>query len=275
MAHKKVLRSGDRVSLPAPFRGQRLSLVAAKLFQDGAIGARTAAVSTGYFDDPDNKGVLVWEQPQLDEFVHEIHTSGLQVSVHAIGDVAIASALQAIERAVLRAPRADHRHRIEHCGIVGSLAPRIARAGVVPVLQPVFLRFHGDTYLAHLADEAAMTLYPVRMLQEACTHVAGSSDSPVVPDRNPLTGIKTAMLRTTLEGQRIAAPQAVTLDAALALYGPGAAYAAHEDHEKGSLTPGKLADLVVLDGDIHDVDPNDLDELNVVATFLEGEQVTP
>ena len=164
MAHKKVLRSGDRVSLPAPFRGGRLSLVAAKLFQDGAIGARTAAVSTGYADDPDNKGVLVWEQPQLDEFVNEIHTSGYQVSVHAIGDVAIGSALEAIERAVLLAPRGDHRHRIEHCGIVASLAPRIARAGVVPSSNP---SLSGST--ATHTSRTSQTRRPKRSTPCACS----------------------------------------------------------------------------------------------------------
>ena len=106
------------------------------------------------------------------------------------------------------------------------------------------------------------------MLQEICGRVAGSSDSPVVPDRNPLTGIRPAMLRTTLEGQRVASTQAVSLDGALALYGPGAAYAAHEDRDRGSLTPGNLADLVVLHGDIRAVEPDDLDQLKAVTTFL-------
>jgi len=271
MAHKKVLRSGEEVPLPTPFRGPRLSLVAVKLFQDGAIGARTAAVSGGYAGDPENQGVLIWSQPELDTLVAEIHQSGLQVSVHAIGDRAIASALSAIESALASAPRDDHRHRIEHCGLAGGdLVSRIARSGVVPVLQPIFLHFHGDTYLANLTQSAAKTLYPVRSLVERCQAVAGSSDGPVVPDRNPLAGIRTAITRLTVEGRLAAPHEAVALETALALYTTGAAFAAHEETEKGSLSPGKLADLVVLDHDLNAVPPAALGDVGVDLVFVDG-----
>lgn len=271
MAHKKVLRSGDAVTLPTPFRTPRLSLVAIKLFQDGAIGARTAAVSEGYAGEPENQGLLVWPQAELDALVREIHDAGFQVSVHAIGDRAIASTLSAIEAAVARAPRYDHRHRIEHCGLAGEqLVARIAESAVVPVLQPIFLHFHGDTYLANLTKATAETLYPVRSLVERCGVVAGSSDGPVVPDRNPLAGIRTAITRQTMEGQFAGPHEAVSLETALALYTAGGAFAAHEERDKGSLSKGKLADLVVLGQDVSAVPPRELVNVCVDAVFVDG-----
>ncbi|MEX1358162.1 MAG: amidohydrolase [Gaiellaceae bacterium] len=274
MAQAAVLPSGEPVPLPRPERTDRLSLAAVKLLQDGAIAPRTAALTAPYEGEPDNRGLLLWPQDELDRLVAEIHRRGLQVSIHAIGDAAIASALASINSALATRPRPDHRHRIEHCGLpMGSLAARVASSGVVPVLQPPFVHFHGETYARNLGAARSLRLYPVRSLLKAGAVVAGSSDSPVVPDRNPLLGMRVAMTRTTVEGTQIAADEAVSLDDALRLYTVNAAFAAREDDIKGSLSPGKLADLVVLDEDISTVAPGELDQVGVESTYLGGRRV--
>lgn len=272
MAHKKVLRSGEDVPIPQGFRRERLSLVAVKLFQDGAIASWTAALSSPYVGQPDNCGILQWPQPELDALVTEIHGAGLQASIHAIGDEAIRSALRAIEAALRAAPRPDHRHRIEHCGLpLGTLPLELKELAVIPVLQPSFLHFHGDTYFANLGEVRSERLYPVKTLLEACGVVAGSSDGPVVPDLNPLHGIRTAMLRTTASGRILGAGDAVSLEEGLRLYTHDAAYAAHEEDLKGTLVPGKLADLVVLGADLESVPPAELDAVEVELVLVGGE----
>jgi predicted amidohydrolase YtcJ len=271
MAQKKVLRSGEDVAIPRGFRRERLSLVAVKLFQDGAIGSRTAALSSPYVGEPDNYGILQWPQPELDALVAEISGAGLQASIHAIGDEAIRSALQAIAGAVRAEPQHDHRHRIEHCGLpLGSLPRELGKLSVVPVLQPSFLHFHGDTYFENLGAERSERLYPVRTLLEACGVVAGSSDGPVVPNLNPLHGIRVAMTRSTATGRVLAAHEAISLEQGLRLYTRDAAFAAREEELKGTLAPGKVADLVVLGADLARLPSDELDAVEAELVLVGG-----
>ena len=271
MAQKKVLRSGEAVELAAPFRRPWLSLVGVKLFQDGALAPRTAALSEPYAGDTENRGLLYWTQEELDALVEEAHTSGFQVSIHAIGDAAIASALEAIQRARTLVPAGPGRHRIEHCGLpLPALHERLHDAQVIAVVQPGFLYFHGDVYAANVAQTRARWLYPIRTLRETCRCVAGSSDAPVIPNRSPLFGMAEAMTRRTSSGAVLAAEEHIPFDDALALYTSAAAFAASEENGKGSLTEGKLADLVVLPADPAEMPGDDLASLPVEATFVDG-----
>jgi predicted amidohydrolase YtcJ len=267
MAQKKVLRSGERVSLVPPFRRSRLSLVGVKLFQDGALAPRTAALSEPYPGDDENRGLLQWPQDELDSLVEEAGRGGFQVSIHAIGDAAIASALDAIER--LAAPHAHH--RIEHCGLpLPYLHERLRRAGVVAVPQPAFIHFHGDVYAANVGDARARWLYPLRTLLSVCAGVAGSSDGPVIPDRSPLFGIAAAMGRRTSGGAILTGDEQLGFEEALHLYTRGAAFAANEEGLKGTLSEGKLADLVVLGEDPSDMPAEDVASVPVEMTFVGG-----
>jgi predicted amidohydrolase YtcJ len=272
MAQKKVMRSGEDVPIPQSFRRERLSLVAVKLFQDGAIGSRTAALSSPYVGQPDNYGILQWPQPELDALVADISGAGLQASIHAIGDEAIRSALSAISAALRAAPRHDHRHRIEHCGLpLGSLPHDLCRLSVVPVLQPSFLHFHGDTYFENLGAARSERLYPVKTLLEAGSIIAGSSDGPVVPNLNPLHGIRTAMTRASATGRVLAAGEAISLEEGLRLYTCNAAFAAHEEQLKGTLAPGKAADLLILGADLAHVPTDALDAVEAELVLVGGE----
>jgi predicted amidohydrolase YtcJ len=271
MAQKKVLRSGEAVALAPPFRRSRLSLVAVKLFQDGALAPRTAALSEPYPGEDENRGLLYWPQEELDSLVEEAHSGGFQVSIHAIGDAAISSALEAIRRAVAARPAPATRHRIEHCGLpLPDLHDRLRKSGVVAVVQPGFLHFHGDVYAANVDGERARWLYPIRTLLALCRGVAGSSDAPVIPDRSPLFGMAAAMTRRTSSGAVLCADEQLGFDEALRLYTTGPAFAAAEDADKGSLAAGKLADLVVLADDPGDVPGEELSSLAVEMTFVGG-----
>jgi predicted amidohydrolase YtcJ len=270
MAHKRVLRSGEVVPFPEPFRGPWLSSVAVKLFLDGAIAARTAAMSDPYEGEEGERGLLLWPQPELERLVAEIHRAGLVASIHAIGDAAIASAVAAFEAAAAVAPIAA-RDRIEHCGLpLGDLPARVAACGAVPVLQTPFVRFHGDVYLRRVGPSRGERLYPARTLLAHCPVVAGSSDAPVVPDARPLTGISAAITRRSASGTPVAASEAISFEQALWLYTLGAAAAAGEDARKGSIAPGKLADLTILGADVEAVAPEELDKVPVAAVMVDG-----
>jgi predicted amidohydrolase YtcJ len=268
MAHKKVLRSGEIMNLPEPFRGEWLSLVAVKLFQDGAIAPRTAALGSPYEGEPDNRGVLRWPQDELDEHVRAIHRAGLIASIHAIGDAAIASALDAIDLAQRSERPQPLRHRIEHCGLpLGELPDRVRASRAIPVVQTPFVHFHGDNYMRNLGPERSLRLYPTRTLLERVGVVAGSSDGPVVPDLSPLLGMRAAMTRLSASGRPVATGEAISFGQALYLYTLGAAAAAGEQEVKGAITPGKYADFAVLSGDLA---APELDGVQVARTIVAG-----
>lgn len=271
MAHKKVLRSGEEVPLPERFTGDWLSLVAVKLFQDGGFGGATAALTDPYANAPETRGQLVWDQAGLNERARAIHQAGLRISIHAIGDAAITSVLDAIEYATDGAPPGDYRHRVEHCGLaLPGIPERLRRMGVIPVPQPVFLYFDGDVYMDRVGAERSRWLYPVKTLLDNGLPASGSSDAPVVPDINPLLGMYTAVTRRSRVGRIVAPEEAISVEDALSLYTSRAAYACGEEHFKGSLSVGKAADLVVLGDDPLRVSPDDLPNLPVEMVVLDG-----
>ncbi len=257
------------------FGDDRLKLGALKLLSDGSLIGRTAAVSQPFLEDPrpDNLGLPSWTQAELDELIWRGHSAGWQVAIHAIGDRAIEMCLDGYERALQRKPRPDHRHRLEHCGILRSdLIRRIKQLGVIPVGQPPFIIEFGDGFLRHLGRERCQLTYPLRSFLDAGVPVAGSSDSPV-SDFRPLLGIQAAVEQRTASGQDFARGEQLTVEEAIALYTRSAAYASFDETRKGTLTPGKLADLVILASDPRNVAPHDISQVRVLATFIGGEMV--
>lgn len=270
MAHKKVLRSGEEVPLPERFTGEWLSLVAVKLFQDGGFGGATAALTEPYANAPETRGLLVWAQDELNARVRAIHEAGLRISIHAIGDAAIISVLDAIEYAV-DGSRENFRHRIEHCGLpIPPIPERMRRLNVIPVLQPPFLWNDGDVYMERVGERRSRWIYPIKTLLEAGLNVAGSTDAPVVPDINPLLGIKTAVTRKVKTGQIVTAEERVSVEEAIMLYTTRAAYACGEEHFKGSVAVGKVADMVILGEDPLRMKPDELPMIPVEMVIVGG-----
>jgi len=189
-------------------------------------------------------GQLYPPQAELNEMVLKIHKSGLQAVIHAIEETSIEAACNAIEYALKRSPRLGHRHRIEHCSVcTPSLSKRLSSLGVMVVTQPSFLYYNGDRYLQTVSDMQLKHLYPIATLMKNGVQVAASSDCPIVPP-NPLIGIYSAISRMSKTGEAILAKEGITPSDALRMYTVYAARSTFEEKIKGSITPGKLADLV-------------------------------
>lgn len=228
------------------FGHERLRLGAIKLFLDGSLIGRTAALSAPYANASETCGFLVKSEETISRQAAMAHTGGWQVAMHAIGDRAIEVGLNAIA-AAMGADACRHRPRIEHCGVLRpDLIERIRQLGAVIVTQPRFLYELGDGFRAALGEARLRLTYPLASLRGL--HVAFSSDRPVV-EGAPLLGIRAAVEQRTASGTAYVPDEAITVEEALRYYTLGAAYAAFEEREKGSLTPDKWADFVVLSAD--------------------------
>ncbi len=172
----------------------------------------------------------------------------------------------------LKEPREPmFRHRIEHCSVCpDNLVDRIKAAGIVVVTQPAFIHYSGDRYLAKVPQQYQPFLYRIGTLVNRGIPVAAGSDAPVVPN-DPLTGICAAVTRTSRSGQNLLPGEAVGVEQALSLYTAYAAYSACEESYKGTLSPGKLADMVLLDRDPTAVQPEELKDIRVVMTIIGGQ----
>lgn len=218
-------------------------------------------------------GQLSPSQTELNEMVLNIHRSGLQAVLHAIEEKTIEAASNAIEHALQRAPRPDHRHRIEHCSVCPpSLAKRLAFLGIIVVTQPSFLFYNGDRYLKTVPDSQLEHLYPIGTLMRNGVKVAGSSDCPVVP-ANPLAGIYSAISRRSEMGALVLPEEGITPMEAVRMYTSYAAETSFEEMIKGTITPGKSADLVVLNGDPTRLPVSEIKDIEVEMTIINGEVV--
>lgn len=246
---------------------------AIKYFADGTLGSGTAWLSEGYGDEPDNRGFPLVPAEEFDARVLRAHRAGFQVATHAIGDAAVAMALDAYEGALAAYPRSDHRHRIEHAEVVhAGLPERFARLGVIAAIQSCFTWWEeGD--VTRLGPGLAPWGHAWGALQRARVVLANGSDNPVLPDFAPLQGITAAVTRTAHNGRMIAAHQAIGLMDALRSYTWGSAYAAFAEHEQGALAPGMYADIAVLDRSLLDVEPERIPEVSVVMTIAGGRVV--
>ncbi len=218
-------------------------------------------------------GRLTPTQEELNELVLEIHRSGFQVILHAIEEKTIEAARSAIEYALVRFPRPDHRHRVEHCSVCNpSLGRRLASLGVRVVTQPSFIYYNGDRYLRTVPSRNLNHLYPIATLIKNGVRVVGSSDAPIVP-ANPLMGIYSTVSRRTERGELVLPEEGIPPLEAIRMFTADAARVTFQETIKGSITPGKLADLVVLSGDPLRLSADTIKDIEVEMTILNGEVV--
>jgi len=263
-------RLGLDMGLHSGFGDHRLRIGPVKIFADGSLIGRTAALFEGYETEPDNTGFYATPPEELREHIIRAHESGWQVAVHAIGDHAVSFVLDCYEETLTRDPRVDHRHRIEHCGVLNNtLIDRIAKLGVIPVPQQRFIYELGDGFIANLGRERVRLAYPQRTFIDRGILFPGSSDRPVV-DGAPLLGIHDAVNQLTAEGQPYVPEERITAEEALRAYTLHSAYCSFEEDIKGSVEPGKLADFTVLDRDLTKVPSVELSDIQVVATAVGG-----
>jgi predicted amidohydrolase YtcJ len=247
-----------------------LAISGTKIFSDGALSTRTAAMRRPYAEDATNRGILLWEQPVLESMMRRAHGAGWQIATHALGDRAVEAVLDAYQGAMSGQERQGHRHRIEHCMVCDEgLGRRIKNLAIVPVLQPDIHRL-GDGYITALGVERAQDVIPMRVFEHLNIPVAFSSDCPVIPC-NPLEVIRSAVVRRTPGGIVLGRHHAVSVMHGIRLYTAGSAYATHTDTIKGTLRPGLLADFVVLSRDPAATTIDDFDDLTVTRTVVGGE----
>ncbi len=218
-------------------------------------------------------GRLTPTQEELNELVLEIHRLGFQAILHAIEGKTVIAICSAIEHALGKLPQPDHRHRVEHCAVcTPSLGRRLASLGVRVVTQPSFIYYNGDRYLKTVPGRDLKDLYPFATLIENGVKVLGSSDCPIVP-ANPLIGIYSAVSRKTEQGALLLPREGITPLKAIKMYSCEAAELNFEEKIKGSIASGKLADLVVLSGDPTRLSPDEIKDIQVEMTILNGEVV--
>jgi predicted amidohydrolase YtcJ len=217
-----------------------------KIFSDGSLIGHTAALCHDFADTPGNRGYLQDTADALRERIIAAHRGGWRVATHAIGDAAIDLVLDAVEEAQRLDPRPDVRHRVEHFGVARpDQVERAVALGVVAVPQGRFVNEIGDGMLRALGPDRAAWAYRQRSLLDAGMIVPGSSDRPVVRGA-PLLGMHDMVEQLTSSGAPFNPGEAVTGLEALRAFTYGSAYASKQEHLKGTLTAGKLADLVVL-----------------------------
>jgi predicted amidohydrolase YtcJ len=226
-----------------------------------------------YPGKPSDFGILHQTQEELDELVLKGQKAGYQIGVHAIGDRAVEMVLNSYAKAMKAFPRKDCRHRIEHCGFLdGPLMEQMRKMGVVAALGLPFLYELGDSYITVFGQDRLQCVYPLGSLMKRGIVAPLSSDAPVI-DPNPMNGIYFAVTRKTPTGKTIAPHEAVTVLQAIRAYTISGAYATFEENIKGSLEPGKLADLAILSDDILKVPPEKILGLKVDLTMVDGKVV--
>lgn len=244
-----------------------------KLMLDGSSSGPSAAVIDGYTHEPDNHGIQVWTQEETDAAILKAHRAGFQITSHAVGDQAVTMIVSAVEKALAAYPRENHRHRIEHCGLTNpDLVARIAKLGMVPVSNPAFITINGTDYNRYYGGRVR-GMFPLKSYLEAGVTTALGSDAPITyPDpMNSLYGALTRQDRKT--GACAGENQKVALLEALRMFTYNGAYASFEEDVKGSLEPGKLADIVILDQDLLACPPERIQEVTVRRTLVGGRTV--
>lgn len=210
---------------------------------------------------------------ELNERVWQAHRHGFQVALHAVEEGPICAALEAIATALHRQPRADHRHRIEHCALCPpSFIDKLVDTGTVVVMQPGFLHFYGEKYRAEIDPDVHDWLYRTKSFLAAGVPIAGSSDCPIAP-LSPLLSLQIAMTRKTQEGYVLTPYEQLLLNDALTLFTSAGAWLSFEESYKGKIMPGMLADLAVIDGDLVKTPTEEIGKLKVGMTIVGGQVV--
>jgi hypothetical protein len=260
------------LGLKSGFGDDRLRLTSIKVFHGNSLTGRTAWLSEPYSDRPGYYGIPpARSQEDLDKAFQQMHDAGWQIATHTNGDREIDMVLTAIERAQAKNPRPDPRHRLEHASVMTqALLDRAKKDGVILVFHS-YMWEHGQK-LESFGEKRLAMMHPYRTALDMGIHVAGHSDS-TVSAADPLLRIQDMVTRRGSNGKEYGANQKVTVDEAIEVWTLDGAYATFEENIKGSITPGKLADFVVLAGDPHEVSPLAIKDIVVDSTYIGGKLV--
>ncbi len=264
------------IGIQADFGNVTLHIGGLKGFADGSLGSTTALLFQPYLDSPSSSGIPsdeLSDPKQMYANIEAADAAGLQVAVHAIGDKANNTILNFYQRAITHNGNRDRRFRIEHAQhLTPADIPRFGQLGVIASMQPYHLMDDGRWAEKRIGPERAKTAYAFRTLLDTGAHVAFGSDWDVAP-MSPLMGIYGAVTRTTLDGKHPdgwTPSQKISVAEAVYAYTMGSAYASFDEKVKGSIEPGKLADLVVLKDDIFAIEPAKIADARVHMTIFNG-----
>jgi predicted amidohydrolase YtcJ len=260
-----MLDRATRMEDPPGKWGDGFRIGGIKIFLDGSLGARTAALVNPYDDEPGSSGILTTSREQLLNLIERTRDSGLQLSLHAIGDKAVEMGIEALSEALEPGDCQRSRHRIEHASLVPpKLAHGMSKLGLVASVQPRFI--YSDSWAEkRLGKERVRFLYPFKSMLRAGIRLAAGSDSPS-DEPSPTDGLWSAVNRPGLLSD-----ERLTTREALACYTTGAAYASFSEKDEGTLEVGKWANVAVLNMDPFECAPEELPRLRVVQTIVHGE----
>jgi hypothetical protein len=242
---------------------------AVKFTADGSASERTMRMSTPYEGRPDDFGLLYMTEEEIHESVENAHRNDFQVAIHANGDVTIDTVLKAYERVQRLWPRENTRHRIEHCSLVNpGLLQRIKNLGVVPAPFYTYVHYHGNKWTEY-GEERMRWMFAHKSFLDYGIPVAPASDYTPGP-YEPMMAIQSMVTRKDFDGRVWGPNQRITVDQAMRICTMNGAYASFEENLKGSITAGKLADFVILADDPHDIDADEIKNIEIVRTVVGG-----
>jgi predicted amidohydrolase YtcJ len=261
------------VGVQGGFGDDLLRLEGIKFMPDGGVGDRTARMFTPYLDEPENRGTWIVEPDRLTDLIRWVHDLGWSIDTHTCGDEAQETVVRAYAASQEANPKPELRHRVHHAYFPTATAlDLMARHKIPAVVSNPFLANLGESFVLSVGEERAAKAMPMRTYLDAGVPLAGSSDSSV-SDYNPWVGMAAATARTTVTGRVLGVDERITSREALRSYTIGGAYVTGLERIKGSIEPGKLADLVLVPHDPLRVDADTLGTMRPLATMLGGRWV--
>lgn len=259
------------------FGNNRFRVNSVKILSDGSLGARTAALRNPYTDDPSTSGLEMFTQEELNDMVLTSHSHGCPTAIHAIGDKAIKMALDSIEYAQKSDPSHNPRHGIVHCQITDeSLLNRFKELNVLAFIQPIFIDYDMNIVYDRVGNNLANSSYAWNTMIDKGIHASFGTDCPVESFKT-MPNIYSAVTRKNITGSEKKAyllNEKLSMERAIKAYTIEGAYASGEEHTKGSISSGKLADFILLDKDLFNLNSEEeILDTHVVETYVSGKKV--
>lgn len=270
---QNLINSYIDTGLSSGFGNDRFKIGPMKIMIDGSSSAPSCATRQPYSHNSKISGVMVWSQEEVDKLVYKAHNAGMQVTAHAVGDLAVETMINAIEKAIRDNPRNDPRHRIEHCALTDpELISRIKNLGIIPISNPGFFELNARIYNSYYGDRVDY-MFPLKSYVTEGIISAIGSDSPVTTV-NPMLSLYGAVARADgIFGDIAGKEQRINILDAIRMFTYNGAYASFEETVKGSLEVGKWADMVVLSDDILKTPISEIKNIKIDFTVIDGEVV--
>jgi predicted amidohydrolase YtcJ len=267
------LQAMRTLGIRSGFGDNWIKVMSLKIMGDGSGSGGSAAVYTPQYRGMKDLGLMTTSAEEIERLTIGAHEAGIRVSIHSIGDRGIDIALDAVEKAQSLMPVLDMRHRIEHNSVcTPKQLDRIKSLRVNPSSSIGYMYGIGDDYVENFGPERVRWLHPHRTMQEMGI-IAGGNNDYAVTDYSPMVQIYEAVVRKTITGQLVSTEESISVMDAIRVYTWNGAYIGKEEDIKGSIEPGKLADMVVLDKDILTLPQKEIKDIQVLTTIVDGKIV--